>query len=222
MSETAPRIPEKPHVNVVYKASHALAHFVATFALGLRVYGRHHVPRTGGALIASNHQSYLDPILVGVKLPRQLSFIAKSGLFKNRLFAWYISALGAFPIRQGAGDVGAMKESIRRVQEGHVLHIFPEGTRTLTGELDEIQPGIELLVRRAGVPVIPTAIAGAFEAWPPQKKLPKLYGPIVVQYGPALRLEGLKGPAVTALLDRTLRNLLAEARAKRAELIENG
>jgi 1-acyl-sn-glycerol-3-phosphate acyltransferase len=77
------------------------------------------------------------------------------------------------------------------------------------------------MVRRAGVPVIPTAIAGAFEAWPPTQKLPRLHGPMVVQYGPALKLKGLKGPAVTDLLDRTLRELLAEARAKRAWLIEN-
>src|SRR4051812_8155939 len=131
----------------------------------LKVYGKEHVPKSGGVLIVSNHQSYLDPVLLGVQIERPMSYLAKSELFFPG-FGPLIRALNAFPVRQGEGDVGAMKETIRRLQEGHMLNIFPEGTRTLTGEIDAIQPGVALVIRRAHVPVIPAVIDGSFKAWP--------------------------------------------------------
>jgi 1-acyl-sn-glycerol-3-phosphate acyltransferase len=197
------------------------ARFSTTLLFDLKVFGLEHIPPTGGAILAANHQSYLDPILLGVRLRRPLSYMAKSELFGNRFFAWLIRSLHAFPVRQGSGDVGAIKESVRRVQDGYLLNIYPEGTRSEDGELQPALNGVALVVRRAGVPVIPAVIDGAFDAWPPHRKLPRARGPIIVMYGPAMTLEGLKGEAVTRVIDQTFRSMMERARQKRREIQEN-
>src|SRR5262245_40636266 len=93
-----------------WKLSRSVARCVVTYFFDLKVYGRENVPASGGVLLLPNHQSFLDPVLVGVHLRRPTSFLARSGLFENKKFAWLISRLRAFPIKQGTGDVGAVKE----------------------------------------------------------------------------------------------------------------
>src|SRR5207244_1793322 len=139
----------------------------------IRIYGTRHVPKTGGVLLVSNHQSYLDPVLLAVGLERPLSYMAKSELFRNRAFAWLIRSLNAFPVEQGAGDVGAVKETIHRLQEGHALNIYPEGTRSDDGEMLPIEKGVGLVIRRAKVPVVPVVIDGAYRAWGKSMKFPR-------------------------------------------------
>jgi 1-acyl-sn-glycerol-3-phosphate acyltransferase len=180
----------------------------------LKVYNVHHVPRRGGVLVVSNHQSYLDPVLRAVKVPRPFSFLAKSELFENPYFGWLIRSLNAFPVRQGEGDVGAVKETIRRLQEGHALILYPEGTRTHTGEIQKMQPGAGLIVRRAGVPVVPAVIEGSFDAWPPKRSKVFRPHPIRVLYGPPLELDGLKANQIVQKIDATLRGMLAELRRR--------
>ncbi|MEO6434370.1 MAG: lysophospholipid acyltransferase family protein [Tepidisphaeraceae bacterium] len=177
----------------------------------LKVYHPEYVPRKGGVLVVANHQSYLDPILLAVKIARPFSFLAKSELFENPFFGWMISRLNAFPVRQGEGDIGAVKETIRRLQEGHALIVYPEGTRSLSGEIEEIQPGIGLIARRAGVPVVPAVIDGSYAAWP---KGATLFHPhsVRVLYGPALDLKHMKASQVVKKVDQTLRSMHAELR----------
>jgi 1-acyl-sn-glycerol-3-phosphate acyltransferase len=160
----------------------------------------------------SNHASYLDPILLAVQLRRPLCYMAKSELFENRYFSWLISSLNAYPVRQGAGDVGAIRETIRLLGEGHVLNIFPEGTRTEDGEIARMEKGIALLVRRARVPVVPVAILGSFEALPKGQKFLRPF-PIRLKYGKPLHLENLKGEQIIQTIDSELRRLLGELRA---------
>src|SRR5438045_4404731 len=108
------------------------ARLLTTVLFDLKVCGRSNVPRRGGVLIVSNHQGNLDPVLLGVRLDRPLNYIAKAELFDNPIGAYVLRQLNAFPVRQGAGDVGAVKETIARLKEGHLLNIFPEGARTET------------------------------------------------------------------------------------------
>jgi 1-acyl-sn-glycerol-3-phosphate acyltransferase len=164
-------------------------------------------------LMVSNHQSYLDPVLVGVYLRRPMSFLAKSGLFRNRYFGGWIRRLRAFPVKQGAGDVGAVKETIRRLKEGHLLNIFPEGSRSSDGEIAPMQSGAALVVKRANVPVVPCVVEGTFQAWPITRKFPRRY-PVRVMYGPPLDVSGLSAKEITALVDRTLRRMFEELRSK--------
>ncbi len=180
----------------------------------LKVYGRHNVPPSGGVLLLANHQSNLDPMLIGAQLTRPISYMAKSELFSgNGVFAWLIRSLNAFPVRQGRGDVGAIKESISRLQQGHMLTIFPEGSRSPDGELGPILPGVALVVRRAGVPIVPVVIDGSFHAWPKSRKLFRSH-PVRLMFGPPVSVDGLKPAEITALIDRTFRAMLDELRRK--------
>jgi 1-acyl-sn-glycerol-3-phosphate acyltransferase len=201
---------------IPYKAARALCRAWTTPMFDLKVWGTEHVPRTGGLLLVSNHQSYLDPILVGVRLPRALSYMAKSELFDHHpLFTRLIRSLGAFPVRQGAGDVGAVKESIARLQGGEVLNIFPEGSRTETGEMLPMEKGIALVIRRARVPVLPVAIDGSYDAWPKGKKVFRPW-PIRLLYGRPMELAHLKGDEIVERVDRTLREMFDHLRSRRA------
>jgi 1-acyl-sn-glycerol-3-phosphate acyltransferase len=172
------------------------------------------VPRRGGALLVSNHQSYLDPVLLGVRLDRPLNYIAKSELFENRVGSWLLrSIFNAFPVRQGAGDVAAVRETIARLREGHLLNIYPEGARTTDGAIGPMLRGVGLIVHRAGVPVVPVVIVGAYDAWPIHRRYPRAR-PVRVTYGPPLNLNGLDADEIVNVIDQTLRAMF-EAAGKR-------
>jgi 1-acyl-sn-glycerol-3-phosphate acyltransferase len=185
---------------------------LTTVFFDLKFYGAYYVPKTGGALLVSNHQSYIDPVLLALGLDRTLSYMAKSQLFKNPLFAWLIRSLNAFPVEQGAGDIGAVKESIARLQDGYLLNVFPEGSRTEDGEMLPLERGVALLIRRAKVPVVPAVITGSYEAWPKSKKFLRPHA-IRVVYGPPMDLANLDRDEMLALIDQTLRRMYEEARA---------
>ncbi len=202
-----------PRRGFLWSACQAIARIFTTVVFDLKVYGQHHVPPRGGVLLAANHESYLDPALVAVRMKRPVNFFAKAELFEIPGFAWLIRSLHAFPVRQGEGDIGAAKEAIRRLKEGHILNIYPEGSRTETGELGPIEPGVALMVRRAGVPVVPVVVSGSFHAWPRGRKFFRS-APIRVLYGPPMELNHLKPAQITARIDQTFRQLLAELRAK--------
>jgi 1-acyl-sn-glycerol-3-phosphate acyltransferase len=139
---------------------------------GLRTRGRSNVPRKGGLILAVNHQSNLDPVVVGCGLTRPVHFMGKTALFSGFLGV-LIRRLNAFPVKRGGADRGAVKEFIRRVKEGLPVMLFPEGTRTHDGMLGRIMPGVGSIAVRAGAPVVPTYIDGSFDAWPRHRKLPR-------------------------------------------------
>jgi 1-acyl-sn-glycerol-3-phosphate acyltransferase len=200
-----------------FKCLQTFARIFTTLMFDLKVYGAHRIPQEGGVLLVSNHQSYLDPVLVGVRIKRPLSYLAKSELFKFAPFAWLISSLGAFPVKQGAGDVGAMKETIARLQEGHALNIYPEGTRTLDGELQPIEKGIALVVRKAKVPVVPVVIDGSFDAWPKGHKMFHA-SKIRILYGHAIDFSNADRDQIVQTIDRTFRQMLSDLRQGRVPL----
>jgi 1-acyl-sn-glycerol-3-phosphate acyltransferase len=189
------------------------ARLAASTFFGLKAYNTHYVPRRGGVLLVANHQSYLDPVLLGVFLRRHMSYLAKSELFTNKYFSWLIRTLNAFPVKQGTGDVGAVRETIKRLREGHMLNIFPEGSRSLDGEIAPLLPGAALVVKKAGVPIIPVVIEGSFKAWPKGSKLFRAH-PVSVMYGPPLDVRGLDARQITDLIDRTLRTMFADLRQR--------
>ena len=203
--------------SLLYKSLRVLCHVGMQVMFDLRVYGVHHVPTDGGVLLLSNHQSYLDPVCVAVRLRRPVSFLAKSELFEPWGFRWLIRQLNAYPIRQGAGDVSAVKETIAKLKEGHVMTVFPEGSRTPDGDLKPLQNGFALVVRRAGVPIVPVAIDGSFAAWPRRSKMFHP-APIRVKYGPPMVMDGLKPDEIIRRVDAALHGLLDDLRRmERAE-----
>jgi len=140
----------------------------------LRVRGARNIPEKGGVLIASNHQSFLDPMVIAAGAMRPVSFMARDTLFRRGGFGWLIGHLNAFPVRRGAADPDALHEAIRRLAAGGVLLVFAEGSRTRDGGIGRVRSGPALLAHRAGVPIVPAVIKGAFEAWPRSRKIFRL------------------------------------------------
>lgn len=177
----------------------------------LEVYGLENIPLRGAAILAANHQSFLDPPMIGSPLPRPVSFMAKSELFTNPYFGLLIRNLHAFPVRQGKGDRGAIMETVKRLGEGHLLNIYPEGSRTPDGEIQELQSGLALVCRKARCPIYPAVVDGTFAAWPKSRKLPRP-SPCRVLYGPGLRLWDLPATELLEVMSHVLKVMLADLR----------
>jgi 1-acyl-sn-glycerol-3-phosphate acyltransferase len=192
-----------------------LLRILTSILFDLKVFGIRHLPRRGGVLLLANHQSYLDPVVLSVQSPRPVGFMARSSLFSHRLFGWLIRSLYAFPVKQGAGDVGAIKETIRRLQGGGVVNIYPEGARTRDGQLGPLQSGVALIVRRAGVPVVPVAIHGAYDAWPIHRSR-MTFKPIRVMYGQPMDLAAMEPDQIMATVEGALRRMLAQLAGREA------
>jgi 1-acyl-sn-glycerol-3-phosphate acyltransferase len=167
---------------------------------GLRTRGRSNVPRKGGVILAVNHQGNLDPVVVGCGLTRPVHFMGKTALFRGFLGV-LVRRLNSFPIRRGGADRGAVKEFIRRVQEGFPVMLFPEGTRTHDGMLGRIMPGVGGIAVRAGAPVVPTYIDGSFDAWPRHRKLPRL-AQLSITFGRPIPVERKAGETKRAQQER--------------------
>jgi 1-acyl-sn-glycerol-3-phosphate acyltransferase len=201
----------------VWKLLQVFGRVSTTLLFDLKVYGSHRFPKEGGVLLVSNHQSYLDPLLLGARLPRPLSYMAKASLFKIAPFAWFIRSLGAFPVRQGEGDIRALKEAIELAQEGHALMIFPEGSRSDDKNLLPIEPGIALVIRKAKVPVVPAVIDGSIDAWPRGHKIFRSR-PIRILYGKPMDLSGMSRDQVVETIGRVFASMLEELRSGKVPL----
>lgn len=201
--------------SVLWRIGQMTSHVVTSSLFHFKAYGIEHVPASGGVLLASTHQSYLDPVLIGVRLRRPVSYMASAYLFRNPFFGWLIRSLHAFPVEQGKGDRAAVNACIERLKEGHMLCIYPEGHRSPDGEIKELQGGISLIARRAGVPVIPVVIDGAFEAWPRKKKLPWPH-PVHLLYGEPIDVTGMDGATILKTLDERFRAMLRDLRSRRS------
>jgi len=188
------------------------------FILGFRARAFHvaRIPRTGPLLLAANHQSYLDPPLVGAFLGvRQISFIARAGLFKFKPLGWLIASLNSISLKEDAGDAAAIREILRRLEHNDAVLIFPEGSRSADGEMHEFKRGVALLVKRSRCPVVPIAVDGCYDAWPRDRKVPRLFRRRVgVLFGHPIPHDELMKDGPDAGLER----LHAEVAALLAEL----
>jgi 1-acyl-sn-glycerol-3-phosphate acyltransferase len=199
-----------------YATLRQVARVLCITLLGLRVDHRERLPRTGGVLVIANHQSFLDPILAAVGLGRPLHPMARETLFRFQPFAAVIRSLYTFPVRRRAADFGAVREALRRLEGGAAVLMFPEGTRTLDGSIGPLQGGPIAIAARAGVPVVPMVIDGAFEAWPRSCLLPRPHR-IRVIYGQALSAaEAAAGDpeVLMGILRQRMLDLQAELRRK--------
>ena len=129
----------------------------------VRVEGVENVPAEGGCLLCANHLSNRDPIYIAAHVRnRCLHFMAKIELFKRKPVAWFIRALGGFPVDRGHNDLGAVRTSLKLVADGHALAIFPQGTRSKENNRLPMLAGVSMIALRAGVPVIPAYIGGPY------------------------------------------------------------
>lgn len=128
----------------------------------VKVEGKENVPCNTGAILAVNHRSNWDVLFAGTTSPRPLTFMAKSELFKNPLFGGLIKKLGAFPVKRGKGDIGAIKAALNILKSNNLMLIFPEGKRN-NETIEHAKPGVALIANMAKVPVIPTYISGEYK-----------------------------------------------------------
>lgn len=155
-----------------YRAMRALFRLSGIVLFQYRCIGREKIPSQGGALVCSNHQSNLDPMVVGMQSQRRMNYLARKSLFDSFLLGWMIRFLDAISIdRDGLGFSG-LKQTLSCLRDGEIVLLFPEGTRTDDGELLDFKPGVCSLVRRGKVPLVPVGIDGPFQAWPRSSLLP--------------------------------------------------
>jgi 1-acyl-sn-glycerol-3-phosphate acyltransferase len=144
-----------------YRLSWLLSNFLSKILWGFERKGGEYIPAKGGAIIACNHISYLDPPLVGTAVPREIFYLAKKELFKNRFLGFLIGKLNALAISRGTFDRAGLKKAIDVVKGGEVLLLFPEGTRSLNGSLRKAKSGVGKIALEALVPIVPAHISNS-------------------------------------------------------------
>jgi 1-acyl-sn-glycerol-3-phosphate acyltransferase len=155
-----------------YAAVRTFARFTGVVVFRIRCRGRQNIPGSGPLIVCANHQSFLDPALIGCCFDRRLNYLGRKSLFRFAPVRLFLSFLDAIPLdRDGLGLAG-LRESIRRIKNGEGVLLFPEGTRTHDGSVLPLQPGFCVLARRGNVTMLPVGIDGAFDAWPRTANLP--------------------------------------------------
>lgn len=180
--------------------------------------GRHHLPGTGGAIICANHQSHLDPPLVGMAPSRHCIYLARKSLFKNPVFGFIISMLDAIPLNRDGMGIEGIKATLRKLKAGETVVMFPEGTRTKTGEMQTLKSGFITLARRAKVPLVPCGFVGAYDCLPRGGKLPQ-FERIRCVYGPQITSEQIaemSDDQLIELLTIRMRACISRAEISRA------
>ncbi len=156
----------------------------------IRYNGRENIPPRGigGYIVASNHQTYLDPGWICAPIPHKLQFMAFDEAFEWRVVGPAIESLGAFPVSlEGKGVLRSMKRALRALEDGAALVVFPEGGRELAdGELMPFKEGVVRMAMQAGVPILPVTISGGNRIWPRGQKWPRFFSRLTVTYHPLM------------------------------------
>ena len=182
-----------------------------------RVLERSAIPAEGPLLLICNHESFLDPMVVGSAMKdRQFSPVARESLFRFRPFGWLLRSYGCIPIRREGGDAAAMRAALAELEAGRCVVVFPEGTRSADGSMQPFRRGALLLVRRATATVLPLGIAGTFAAWPKGRSLPRMGGRVALAVGtprPSSELAKLPPEEALAWLESAVAAEVDRARA---------
>ena len=148
---------------IFYKIVQVLVKTFFFFVFRIKVHGKENMPSSGGAVVAVNHKSNWDVPIAGIYSPRQLGFMAKAELFKNKILSWLFTSLGAFPVQRGKGDIGAIKSALLRLRNGDIVAMFPEGKRVKQNEKVKAKPGAVMLATKANVPIVPIKLTGEYK-----------------------------------------------------------
>lgn len=168
--------------------------------LRMVVEGEQNVPSTGSSLLVSNHLSSLDPFAIGIACHRKLHFLGKQEIFRIPVLSYFIRQWGAIPLDRHATDLTAMREAVKVIRRGEILGIFPEGTRSSSGELQRFREGAAKIAVRFGLPIIPVGVIGTHAALPRGAWFPRPV-PVRLRFGEPfqLPLPGRSQPEPTAL-----------------------
>jgi 1-acyl-sn-glycerol-3-phosphate acyltransferase len=179
---------------------------------GMRVVGAENLITEGPVLVAANHQSFLDPPLIGNLYKDEMVYLARKSLFTG-ITRWLYGQWNAIPVDQDRPDMASLKTIIRRLKEGRRVLIFPEGSRTLDGSLGEAAPGIGLIAVKSGAPIQPVRISGARDALPRGSARIR-FARITVSVGPVIHLSpGELAAKSKDDYDRTAKRIMAAIEA---------
>ncbi|PYK04408.1 MAG: 1-acyl-sn-glycerol-3-phosphate acyltransferase [Verrucomicrobia bacterium] len=153
-------------MNLYYWLGYHLSRLIGRVCFRLRIIHRERMIQTGPVILAMNHQSYLDPPLAGITCDRAIYFLARRTLTEVPLLGWLLPKLNVIPVNQEGIDRSALKTLIRVLKSGNAALVFPEGSRTLDGNLQAAQPGLGLVIAKTLAPVVPMRIFGAHKALP--------------------------------------------------------
>lgn len=151
-----------------------------------RIYGVNQIPHQGGAIIVSNHASYFDPPLLACAMNRPVAFMAKEELFKVPLLSQAISLYGAYPVKRGSGDRGAIRAALNALANGWLVGVFLEGTRTKDGRIYEPKLGAAMIASKAQVPLIPVSLWGTEKILRRGSSLPRSV-PVTIRVGTSIQ-----------------------------------
>jgi 1-acyl-sn-glycerol-3-phosphate acyltransferase len=160
-----------------YKFNFVTMYLTYSLLWSFRSEGSRNVPQSGPVLVLANHESFLDPVAIGIAMRRRIWYLARKTLFKEGFFGKYLESVGCISVDQEGVAKEGLRASLERLQAGKALLIFPEGERTLTGQMLPFKPGIALVLRKMPVPILPVGVAGAYEAYPRAAKLPRFSPP---------------------------------------------
>jgi 1-acyl-sn-glycerol-3-phosphate acyltransferase len=158
--------------NFFYQLTRVPLYTTMTLGFSFRHEGGHNIPRKGPVLLISNHESFLDPPMIGIVTTRPLHYLARKTLFKPGIADWVLRHLNAVPVDQEGVAKEGLKSIINLLHEGKAVVVFPEGERTWKGNIQPLKPGIQLVIRKTRCPIIPVGIAGAYTALPRTEKYP--------------------------------------------------
>ncbi|MGG0936042.1 lysophospholipid acyltransferase family protein [Brevibacillus centrosporus] len=165
-----------------YRTFRGFFRIIFSLVFRWQVIGREHIPKEGPVILCCNHISLWDPPLLGSGIERMVNFMAKEELFRVPVIGFLIAKFGAFPVKRGAGDRSAIRTTLKLLEDGKILGIFPEGTRSKTGELGEAMPGSAMFALKSQAQVIPVAIIGPY----------RMFRPIKIVYGEPIDLTTLR------------------------------
>jgi 1-acyl-sn-glycerol-3-phosphate acyltransferase len=221
-----PEASRRSELNIYWHIGRATVGNAMRATMRIRAHGLANLPRTEPAIVAANHLSYLDPVVLGVVVSdqrRTIHFLAAAELFDKRVIGWALRMVGQIPVRRGTADRGALEELGAVVRGGSLAGIFPQGRRVYPDEQVRGTKGVARIALAAGVPVIPVGLWGTHHKWPRNKRpvLFPLRPHVQIVFGPAVPPEGelANRQDVRALTDRVMdeiSTLAVEAR-KRVE-----
>lgn len=165
-----------------YTVGYNLSKFLARTFFSFRVVHPERILESGAAIIAMNHQSFFDPPLAGISCKREIFYLARKTLMDIPILGPILPKLNVVPVDNKGADMSALKTVIKIVRGGNCTVIFPEGTRSRDGSLLPAQPGLGLIIAKTLAPVVPMRVFGSFEAFPRDRKFPRLH-PITVVVG---------------------------------------
>ena len=166
-----------------YRACWWVSYGLSRLLFRLRTEGREHIPASGGLILASNHCSYVDPVLIGVAAGRELLYVTKREFFSVPFLGWLVEKLNALPIHRSRGDRDALVAIEKQLQAGRAMFLAPEGTRNKTGRFLKPKAGVGMMVYRTRVPVMPVYISGTVNVWKSLIGLSR----VVVRFGEPVR-----------------------------------